>query len=50
MVCVVRTVTSGGGKEEADKEDGKLINFNDFEVPATVSREPQPRSNEENST
>lgn len=38
------------GKEEAPKEDGKKNKFDDFEVPAIVSREPPPMTDEEDST
>lgn len=37
-------------KEEAPKEDGKKNKFDDFEVPAIVSREPPPMTDEEDST
>lgn len=32
-----------GGKKEAPKEDGEKNKFDDFEVPAIVSREPPPQ-------
>lgn len=38
------------GKEEAPKEDGNKNKFDDFEVPAIVSREPPPMTDEEDST
>lgn len=37
-------------KEEAPKEDGNKNKFDDFEVPAIVSREPPPMTDEEDST
>lgn len=37
-------------KEEAPKEDGKKNKFDDFKVPAIVSREPPPMTDEEDST
>lgn len=39
-----------GGKKEAPKEDGEKNKFDDFEVPAIVSREPPPMTDEEDST
>lgn len=38
------------GEEEAPKEDGNKNKFDDFEVPAIVSREPPPMTDEEDST